>query len=40
MISTFFFSKNGAVYEMISKNAVQQEKSQVTKYGASVLHSG
>jgi len=31
---------NGAVYEMISKNAVEQERLQMTIYGASVLHAG
>jgi len=39
MISTFS-SKNGAVYAKISKNAVVQERMQMTIYGASALHAG
>jgi hypothetical protein len=37
----FFFSKNRAVYEVMSKNVMEPERPQmVTKYGAYALHAG
>jgi hypothetical protein len=40
MMNNFFFSENGALYEIMGKNVAQPDRPQITvKYGACALHA-